>query len=658
MDLPLDLAANSISGCLAAFVRPEILRGKDAYWTCDKCNKRVETKKEVRIEKAPWIMVMQLKRFGFVKGGMGGQGMKVTKGIKVEKELDVAKFTTATDNEGSAPLAPQHYDLYALTLHHGNSLRSGHYTAYVKAPNGVWWHMDDERRSQVGWDRVERDAQGGVYLAWYIRRPIKNATGVPKAPIAAEKKAPKEQVDASTAIKDISAPAWTKATNGPTTIAADDVGEKIAPQEAKLLAKQEKKLEKKRRREEAEKERQKKLEESLPRENGKRSSQSDSDAEPEPPKKKVAVETLNGVVPRKVFQATSQWVVSSGAEAKEVARGTPRPTPNWIIEDLNKKDKVGKVGKAGKVDVGVTKAQPDTAALSKGSKTPMPEKAPVEKLPSSPKTAPTRPKPLNGVAPVVTMPNGHVSSSETDTDSDSSEDSSDDEASFHDPALSPGSPRPPPIRTDLKPKENGVEVAWDAPIPDKKTALDAVIRRESDLRRRSGTSTPNGDPLRELVEDGSSPHIELWTPDGGNSPTLSFADRWGSAGKPVGKIGVRPSSYDIEYDTGKTKKVKSKDQKEIREQSIQRASGMFAKLGEKVSKLAATEEGRMETAEEGLVRVRKMERDDARPPKRMQEYRMMERDDDDDGDVDGGEDGMETDEDGAGSGSGGEDDGW
>ncbi|KAI9026322.1 hypothetical protein DFJ74DRAFT_618335, partial [Hyaloraphidium curvatum] len=158
MDLPLDLSSSSVSGCLAGFVRPEILRGKDAYWTCEKCARRVEARKEVRIERGPRVLVVQLKRFGYTKG----HAAKVARRVRIDRQLDIAPYSVSPE-AGT-------YDLYALTLHHGGSMRSGHYTAFVKAANGVWWHMDDERRSQVGWERVDREGQEGAYLAWYVRR--------------------------------------------------------------------------------------------------------------------------------------------------------------------------------------------------------------------------------------------------------------------------------------------------------------------------------------------------------------------------------------------------------------------------------------------------------------------------------------------------------
>ncbi len=57
--------------------------------------------------------------------------------MEYEATLDLAPYTS--EPKGSQ----QMYDLYALIVHHGRSVSSGHYIAYVKAPNGLWWLCDD-----------------------------------------------------------------------------------------------------------------------------------------------------------------------------------------------------------------------------------------------------------------------------------------------------------------------------------------------------------------------------------------------------------------------------------------------------------------------------------------------------------------------------------
>jgi ubiquitin C-terminal hydrolase len=48
--------------------------------------------------------------------------------------------------EEYSQLCPQHaeYNLYGVLVHQGGSCHSGHYYAFVKAPNDVWHLCDDD----------------------------------------------------------------------------------------------------------------------------------------------------------------------------------------------------------------------------------------------------------------------------------------------------------------------------------------------------------------------------------------------------------------------------------------------------------------------------------------------------------------------------------
>jgi hypothetical protein len=62
---------------------------------------------------------------------------------------------------------PTKYRLFGVTCHRGHELRFGHYTAYVKNPNGKWYMADDEDISPVSLQKVLNDPT--AYLLSYIR---------------------------------------------------------------------------------------------------------------------------------------------------------------------------------------------------------------------------------------------------------------------------------------------------------------------------------------------------------------------------------------------------------------------------------------------------------------------------------------------------------
>ncbi|XP_064894301.1 ubiquitin carboxyl-terminal hydrolase 42-like [Columba livia] len=61
---------------------------------------------------------------------------------------------------------PLLYSLYAVLVHGGGSCRAGHYFCYIKASDGLWYHMDDKSVDLCDSDTVLRQQ---AYLLFYIR---------------------------------------------------------------------------------------------------------------------------------------------------------------------------------------------------------------------------------------------------------------------------------------------------------------------------------------------------------------------------------------------------------------------------------------------------------------------------------------------------------
>ena len=58
------------------------------------------------------------------------------------------------------------YRLVGVIVHHGSSIHSGHYIAYVQAANSMWYEMDDSSVTQVSSNRV---LQQQAYILFYVR---------------------------------------------------------------------------------------------------------------------------------------------------------------------------------------------------------------------------------------------------------------------------------------------------------------------------------------------------------------------------------------------------------------------------------------------------------------------------------------------------------
>ena len=69
--------------------------------------------------------------------------------------------------DGGGAASGAEYDLVSVVAHHGSSLTSGHYTAYVRGGGDRWFHLDDSRVSPVSADTV---LACEAYVLFYERK--------------------------------------------------------------------------------------------------------------------------------------------------------------------------------------------------------------------------------------------------------------------------------------------------------------------------------------------------------------------------------------------------------------------------------------------------------------------------------------------------------
>jgi len=148
-DLSLDVTSgiSSVESSLKLFSKTEQLTVGNE-WKCDGCKRRVLAKKQMTFVELPVCLVLHLKRFTY------GQG-KVNKPVAFDLEMSVQC------KHESVP-----YRLTAIVVHHGGSVHSGHYVAYVLAPNGVWNEMNDSTVTPV---TVQKVLSQQAYICFYTR---------------------------------------------------------------------------------------------------------------------------------------------------------------------------------------------------------------------------------------------------------------------------------------------------------------------------------------------------------------------------------------------------------------------------------------------------------------------------------------------------------
>lgn len=128
------------------------------------------------INELPMMLTVHLKRFAFdmYRGCMS----KITTYVDYPETLDMAPYTSQDKKIEKAE-----YSLYAVLVHYGYSCDSGHYYAYVKAPNGQWNRMDDEDVTPVSLKEVLSQT---AYMLFYQQSSVTTSadTAIPAAAAA------------------------------------------------------------------------------------------------------------------------------------------------------------------------------------------------------------------------------------------------------------------------------------------------------------------------------------------------------------------------------------------------------------------------------------------------------------------------------------------
>lgn len=163
LDLSLEVQkSESIQKSLEIFFQKESLTGNNKY-RCGKCKKLVNALKGFSLEEGPMILTIHLKRFN-------NSLMKINKFVRFSEKLDLSNFVLEKKK--------LIYELFAVVVHQGSQMWSGHYYSYVKNSNNLWYIMNDE---SVRLSNLERVLKENAYILFYSRKePEKNGNTLQK----------------------------------------------------------------------------------------------------------------------------------------------------------------------------------------------------------------------------------------------------------------------------------------------------------------------------------------------------------------------------------------------------------------------------------------------------------------------------------------------
>eukprot|EP01025_Chloroclados_australasicus_P043353 TRINITY_DN462_c0_g1_i3.p1 TRINITY_DN462_c0_g1~~TRINITY_DN462_c0_g1_i3.p1 ORF type:complete len:757 (-),score=84.17 TRINITY_DN462_c0_g1_i3:342-2612(-) len=165
MDLQLDIPSErgqrtTLEQCLNNAYKFEWL-DEGNKMKCEKCEEQERVCKGARIEVAPNILIIQLKRFAFLPNG---RIYKVNTDVQFSEKLDLSKYMA----DDAMDTGPPSYSLYGVIEHLNNGFTSssGHYLGYVNGGNNKWYLCNDEKVYEIDLQDV---LSTKAYLLFYQR---------------------------------------------------------------------------------------------------------------------------------------------------------------------------------------------------------------------------------------------------------------------------------------------------------------------------------------------------------------------------------------------------------------------------------------------------------------------------------------------------------
>ncbi|XP_078443190.1 ubiquitin carboxyl-terminal hydrolase 23-like [Wolffia australiana] len=183
LDLSLEIVkADTLCKALSHFISEDELDGGERQYYCPQCNLKVQALKKLSIHKAPYVLIIHLKRFG-----SHVSGQKIGKQIDFDPKLNLKPYVSDPVEEDLE------YTLYGVLVHAGHGTHSGHYYCFIRTSSGLWYSLNDEKVSQVSEKTV---LQQKAYMLFYVRN-IKSQENKPAAALKAVTPPPLKSISVS-----------------------------------------------------------------------------------------------------------------------------------------------------------------------------------------------------------------------------------------------------------------------------------------------------------------------------------------------------------------------------------------------------------------------------------------------------------------------------
>ncbi|EAU77612.2 AGAP007521-PB [Anopheles gambiae str. PEST] len=165
-DLLLDIRkANSIDEALELYFARERL--EEMGYKCEACKRRVAATKQFSLERAPFVLCVQLKRFSML-------GAKINKHVELRSKLDLTPYSSPAMRSNGGKLT---YRLTSMVTHLGSTQHCGHYTAIGHTDAGGYHVFDDSSVRPIG---IHNVMSTNAYILFYeLESVAAGAVGLP-----------------------------------------------------------------------------------------------------------------------------------------------------------------------------------------------------------------------------------------------------------------------------------------------------------------------------------------------------------------------------------------------------------------------------------------------------------------------------------------------
>ncbi|XP_001662174.2 ubiquitin carboxyl-terminal hydrolase 36 isoform X1 [Aedes aegypti] len=158
-DLLLDIRkVNSIEEALTMYFARERL--EEMQYKCEACKKKVAATKQFSLERAPFALCIQLKRFSMM-------GNKINKHVELKTRLDLTPFSS----KSAVSNGRLTYKLVSMVTHLGSTQHCGHYTAIGGTESGTYYVFDDSLVRPISLQNV---TSTNAYIIFYELESVQN----------------------------------------------------------------------------------------------------------------------------------------------------------------------------------------------------------------------------------------------------------------------------------------------------------------------------------------------------------------------------------------------------------------------------------------------------------------------------------------------------